>query len=432
MLFASCIDVFHIFSVVVRPLLSCWSRIVLIVLRALFVLALGVVAITFVVGDESASGGIAWFTQNADLLLISCIGVALIVIAIDIFLPQKSLTAISGVFFGFVVGMVIAYGLSLIVDLAVNPLTRTFPTLRSPVFGEVAVQELVVEVDPKTGQQRHVPIRRIERKQIGYQDHPFISTVKLMIGVICCYLTISFILQTKDDIRFVIPYVEFSRQAKGGRPLLLDTSVIIDGRINDLSETRVFESQYIVPRFVLAELQMVADSADKLKRNRGRRGLDVLNKLQANPAADVEIVEVKTEPGGPVTVDERLVDLAVALNGRIMTNDYNLNKVAQVRGVDVININDLANALKPVLLPGERLTVKILKAGEADGQGIGYLEDGTMVVIEGARQSIGQVVPVAVTSSLQTSAGRMIFGRVEGAEDPSSQSRRPRNTPRTS
>lgn len=386
----------------------------LIILRAIFMLALGVVAITFIVGDQTQSDGIEWFTQHADLLLISCLGVALIVIAIDIFIPQKSLKAISGVFFGLVVGMVIAFGLSMIVDLTVDSLKKTFPDLRRPVYADVPVEETIIELD-ESGRQRHTKKITMKKQHIAYSDHPFVSTVKLMIGVICCYLAVSFILQTKDDVRFVIPYVEFARQAKGSRPLILDTSVIIDGRIVDIADTGVFESEFIVPKFVLGELQSIADSSDKLKRNRGRRGLDVLNHLQSGKAVDIDIMDAKAEPGGPTSVDERLVDLAQKLNGRVVTNDYNLNQVAQFRGVDVININDLANALKPVYLPGERFRVKIIKAGEDAGQGIGYLEDGTMVVVNGGREHIGQTIDISVTSSLQTSAGRMIFGRVDGA-----------------
>lgn len=398
----------------------------LIILRAIFVLALGVVAITFIAGEDAASGSIPWFTQNADLLLISCLGIALVVIAFDIFMPQKSLKSISGVFFGVVVGMVFAFGLSLIVDLVVDSLTKTFPQLRTPVFADKPVDTTVIDTDPKTGRRVHRVKTQIERVQIGTSDHPFVSTVKLMIGVICCYLTVSFILQTKDDIRFVIPYVEFSKQAKGGRPLVLDTSAIIDGRIADLADTRIFESELVVPRFVLAELQLVADSSDKLKRNRGRRGLDVLHKLQSSKIMDVNILDAKPEPGAPTAVDERLVDLAQKLNGRIVTTDYNLNQVAQLRGVDVINVNDLANAMKPLFLPGESLRVKVIKMGEESGQGIGYLEDGTMVVVEGGREHIGQTVAISVTSALQTSAGRMIFGRPAGQAGSPGRKPRPR------
>jgi uncharacterized protein YacL len=247
----------------------------------------------------------------------------------------------------------------------------------------------------------------------------FISALKLAIGVICSYLAVSFILQTKDDVRFVIPYVEFSKQTKGGRPLVLDTSVIIDGRIADIAGTRIIESELVVPQFVLQELQTIADSADKLKRTRGRRGLDMLNKLQTNEHVDVTILDVTPERSADdAGVDEMLVDLAIQLGGNVVTNDYNLNKIAQLRGVTVININDLANALKPGVLPGESLAVKVIKPGEEAGQGIGYLDDGTMVVAEGGREKIGETVHLTVTSVLQTSAGRMIFGRLDGAPMP--------------
>jgi uncharacterized protein YacL len=210
----------------------------------------------------------------------------------------------------------------------------------------------------------------------------------------------------------VIPYVEFSRETKGARPLVLDTSVIIDGRIADVAETRVFDGEMIVPRFVLAELQAIADSDDKLKRNRGRRGLDVLNHLQSDEKLEIRVLEphVREVDAAP-DVDAKLVALAENLNGRVVTNDYNLNKIAQLRGVEVINVNDLANALKPVVLPGEQLQVKIIRPGEESHQGVGYLEDGTMVVVEQARDQIGRTVGIAVTSVLQTSAGRMIFGK---------------------
>jgi uncharacterized protein YacL len=229
-------------------------------------------------------------------------------------------------------------------------------------------------------------------------------------------MCVSFVLQTKDDFRFVIPYVEFSKQTKGARPILLDTSVIIDGRIADIVETGIVESEILVPRFILSELQAIADSDDKLKRNRGRRGLDMLNRLQGNTKIDIKLLDARVaEVEELPDVDAKLVALAKHLQGRVMTNDYNLNKVAQLRGVDVININDLANAMKPVVLPGEAMMVKIIKPGEEFGQGVGYLEDGTMVVAEQGRDHIGEEIPIVVTSVLQTSAGRMIFGRMEGA-----------------
>jgi len=230
-----------------------------------------------------------------------------------------------------------------------------------------------------------------------------------------CYLCISIVIRTKDDFRFLVPYVEFTRQTRGLRPLVLDTSVIIDGRIADIAQTKLFDAPLIVPRFVLNELQLVADSADKVKRNRGRRGLDMLNKLQNSPVVEVTIDD--TPPPGVqdnTEVDQKLVAFSKNCDGRLVTNDFNLNKVASLRGVDVVNINDLANALKTVTLPGEAMTVKVLRLGEDPNQGVGYLEDGTMVVIEGAHDKIGRTVTFAVTSALQTSAGRMIFGKYEG------------------
>ncbi len=196
-------------------------------------------------------------------------------------------------------------------------------------------------------------------------------------------------------------------------------SVIIDGRIADIANTRIIESDFVLPRFILDELQAVADSADKLKRNRGRRGLDMLNKLQSNRHVDIKIVDVEFSADAQAEdVDQKLVTFAQQVDGRIMTNDYNLNKVAQLRGVEVININDLANALKPVFLPGERMIVKIIKPGEEADQGIGYLEDGTMIVAGGGRRHIGEDVDITVTSVLQTSAGRMIFGKTDDVVAP--------------
>ncbi len=350
------------------------SAMFMIVLRVVFVLALVGVGWSLASDAQNVTGALA---GQGDLIMIGFIAAALIVISLDIFIPRKSLGAISGVFFGLVEGMVIAYGLSLIINLLVPPTELTASQMS------------------------------------------FVGALKLAIGVTCCYLTVSFILQTKDDVRFVIPYVEFAKETKGSSPLVLDTSVIVDGRIADIAGTKIIESELIVPRFVLLELQKIADSSDKLKRSRGRRGLDMLNKLQLNENVDIRILDVAPErSAGDAGVDEMLVDLGLQLGGKVVTNDYNLNKIAQLRGVSVININDLANALKPVVLPGEALAVKMIKPGEEVGQGVGYLDDGTMVVAEGGRERVGEVVGLTVTSVLQTSAGRMIFGRLDGAPTP--------------
>ncbi len=351
---------------------SAWS---LFGLRLTFILALVGVGWGLARDQRIIGGSLG---SHGDLILIGFIGAALISIAVDIFVARKSLTVIAGLFFGLVVGMVTAFGLSLIIDFLIEANTP------GGLLSETAVS--------------------------------FVGAIKLGIGVVCCYMSVSFILQTKDDIRFVIPYVEFAKNTKGFRPMVLDTSVIVDGRIADIADTRVFDAELIVPRFVLQELQTIADSSDKLKRTRGRRGLDMLNKLQTNDKIDIKILEVEPErSAGDAGVDEMLVDLAKQLDGKVVTNDYNLNKVAQLRGVTVININDLASALRPVVLPGEPMSIKVVKPGEEAGQGIGYLDDGTMVVVEGARDRIGEIIELTVTSVLQTSAGRMIFGRAIGA-----------------
>jgi uncharacterized protein YacL len=181
-----------------------------------------------------------------------------------------------------------------------------------------------------------------------------------------------------------------------------------------LCHSKLFDAPLVVPRFVLNELQLIADSADRLKRNRGRRGLDILNAMQTDPVIDVEINDTVLEDMDEVKgVDQKLVTFTKSCNGRLATTDYNLSKVAQVREVDVVNINDLANSLKVVALPGEAMQVKIIKPGEEADQGIGYLDDGTMVVVEGGRNKIGRELLISITSSLQTSAGKMIFGKFE-------------------
>jgi uncharacterized protein YacL len=301
-----------------------------------------------------------------------------LVVLTDMLIRNKEITTLSAVYFGTLLGLMLGYILS----------TALFPFLFS--------------LDPLGD--NITAARQDYLKQI----------VTLLLTVICCYVTISTLLQTKDEFRFIIPYVEFSRQVKGGKPLVLDTSVIIDGRIADICETRFIDTKLIVPRFVLQELQSVADSSDKLKRNRGRRGLDMLKRMQNNTKVELQFHEANLpELRNVHKVDERLVELAKSISARVVTNDYNLNKIAQLQGVEVINLNELANALKSVALPGETMIVRLVKPGDQIGQGVGYLEDGTMVVVEQGRSAIGHEVNITVTSVLQTPAGRMIFGRIE-------------------
>ena len=243
-------------------------------------------------------------------------------------------------------------------------------------------------------------------------DPSVYSAINITFILIFCYLGMVIAMKGKDEFNLIIPYVRFTRQDQNDAIIVLDTSVIIDGRIIDITNTHFIEGRFLVPRFVLRELQQIADSQDSLKRNRGRRGLDVLNNLQKNPKMSVRIheedfPEIKD-------VDAKIVKLAKLLNAKVFTNDFNLNKIAELQGVSVLNINDLSNALKPVVLQGEEMTVKISREGKEYNQGVAYLDDGTMVVVDNARRLIGQTIRVTVTSVLQTSAGRMIFASGPG------------------
>jgi len=239
------------------------------------------------------------------------------------------------------------------------------------------------------------------------------TMIHLTLLLVLSYLGIAIALRGQDELNLIIPYIKFARQDRKEELIILDTSVIIDGRIADICQTRFIEGRFVIPRFVLRELQSIADSADTLKRNRGRRGLDILGRIQKNTNIDVKIHDADF-PEIP-EVDGKLVKLAKILGAKIFTNDYNLNKVAELQGITVLNINELANALKPVVLPGEIMEVRIIKEGKEYGQGVAYLDDGTMIVVDGGRDKIGSTRKVLVTSVLQTQAGRMIFARLEEA-----------------
>lgn len=344
----------------------------LVILRIAFMLAAAGIA-TLIIGmllQDASRNRVEVPSVLPYLIFAGVIALAGGVVAADIFTPRKPIDVISGVYFGLLVGVLLTY----VLNIALEPL----------------LQNLFAE---------------------GRQGALGRGSVHLVLGMLMCYLCISLLLQTKDDFRFIIPYVEFSKEVKGLRPYILDTSVVIDGRIADLVETSIFDSQLVMPRFVLSELQGIADSSDKMRRARGRRGLDILNRLRNNQSVDLKIHDTEIPEMAGQPVDMKLVLLAKHLEGKIITGDFNLNKVAKLHNVQVINLNDISNALKPVFLPGETVEVKIVKAGEEAGQGVGYLDDGTMIVVEGGREHIGKPVKIAVTSVLQTSAGRMIFGR---------------------
>jgi uncharacterized protein YacL len=247
---------------------------------------------------------------------------------------------------------------------------------------------------------------------------PFGQILPMVAAVICAWLGISVFVMRQRDIFSIFRGRLASRLAAEGagtvnesRSVLIDTSVIIDGRIADISHTGFISGTILVPKFVLNELQHIADSPDALRRNRGRRGLEVLNRLTKEATVPVRFTDMDVP--GVREVDDKLVMLAKQLNAAVITNDYNLNHVAQLQGVSVLNINELANAVKAVFLHGEGLTVKIIQEGREPGQGVGYLDDGTMVVVDDGRTHISQEVPVVVTKVLQTTAGRMIFAKLE-------------------
>jgi uncharacterized protein YacL len=256
-----------------------------------------------------------------------------------------------------------------------------------------------------------------------------VEAIKVIIGICCVYLTISIVLQTQDDFRLVIPYVEFAKQLRGPKPLLLDTSALIDARIADLAQTGFVQVPLVVPAFVVLELQTLADSSDKLKRAKGRRGLEIVTRLQRTPGLDVTIDQTPM-PGK--AVDQMLVELARQMPATIVTADAGLMRVANIQSVRVLNLNDVANALKPALIVGSSLVITIVKPGEQAGQGVGYLDDGTMIVVSDAGAYVGAELRVEVTSALQTSAGRLIFARpadVAGNEAPSQDLDEPAQAP---
>jgi uncharacterized protein YacL len=244
-----------------------------------------------------------------------------------------------------------------------------------------------------------------------YSDPAILSKIRVTLTFTFCYLGMVVALRGKDEFSLIIPYVRLRRQDQSGDIVLLDTSVIIDGRIVDICKTRFLGGKVIIPKFVLRELQQIADSTDPIKRQRGRRGLEILNTIQKESGMDITIHEQDFSETSEV--DAKLVLLAKLLEAKILTVDFNLNRVASIQGIKVLNINELANALKPVVFPGEEMHIKLIKEGKEHNQAVGYLDDGTMVVVEDARRLIGQDVKVVVTSVLQTQAGRMIFTKIE-------------------
>ncbi|WP_432799854.1 PIN/TRAM domain-containing protein [Poriferisphaera sp. WC338] len=382
---------------------------VLQILRGALLLIATAVAALYLLSNQWQAG----VTMTTFMVIMGgSVGITALVILIDSQIKHKKLSAVSGIFLGLIAGLLAAYAMSFVVDL-IGVLTAPEISTSMPEISRSSVIYLNLNPEDKLLLDNAWDTFNAEViRRDAYME--LLEGVKVLIGLIAIYLSISMVLQTKDDFRFVIPYVEFTKQIRGNRPTLVDSSVIIDGRILDIIDTRIMQGTLVVPRFILNELQLIADSADKLKRARGRRGLDVLKQLQDSHIVEVHIEDRDAEGG---TVDQKLIALAQDMQGRVMTNDYNLNKIAQLRGVDVININDLSKAMRPVVLPGEHMTVKIVKPGEGQSQGVGYLDDGTMVVVENGKHHVNESCDIVVTSTLQTSAGRMIFGRFAHLDD---------------
>lgn len=365
------------------------------VLRGLFVLLMAAVGYSFVVADPAQVGqlqGTNWLALAASLVAASGM------IVLDVLAGRRKLAIFSAIAFGILIGLIITYALSLGVALIVN--NFIFP---------------------------------------GSADNPeneaVISFLTLLIGCVSCYFAISFVLQTKDDFRFIVPYVEFRRDTRGTKPIVVDTSALIDGRLRSVAASGFLDARLVVPQFVVVELQTLADTPEREKRQKGRRGLDVLADLRADRSLDVRIydthhdelnhdVEDLIDPSLPV--DQRLIDLARQLDAKALTVDVNLAKVAALSGVAVLNLNELSQSLRAAVGPGDLVNLHIDRRGTGEGQGVGRLEDGTMVVVEQAADRVGQRMEVLVTNATQTNAGRMVFAKpqVDGVDEPSPKRRR--------
>jgi uncharacterized protein YacL len=343
----------------------------LYLLRGAFVLLATSVMLLYLLPSQSKLEMGLWGMVG---MIGTTLGVCLAVIALDAFTGQRKILALSGMFLGLLAGLVAAYASSFMIDL--------LGLLFAPREAAGGARSAFLDI---------------------------LEGAKVFIGLVTCYLGISIVMQTKDEFRFVVPYVEFAKEYRGVRPTFVDTSALIDGRIEDLARTHVLPQPLVVPRFVINELQGVADNKEKLRRDRGRRGFDVLRKLQESPEVEVSVDDA--EPPA-ATVDQRLIRLAQESHGRVLTCDANLARAAAVLALPVINLHDVAKALQPKVLPGESLTVKLTGPGESGTQAVGYLEDGTMVVAENGEPWMGRRVELTITSSLQTAHGRMFFGRV--------------------
>ncbi len=346
------------------------KRLVILTIRLLFITFMFAAAILpFIAGLNAVNRPLDEVIVDHLGPLISTIAFAVIVLVIDMITPNKRLSAVLGVYLGLVVGLFAALAVSLLIDLIADSWGLT--------KGETALQ--------------------------------YLTLLKLVTGISLCYFSISIVFTTKDNLRLVLPYVEFTRQVRGIRPLLVDTSILIDGRIEQIVSSNFIDAPLVIPQFVIDELHTLSDSKDKLKRERGRRGLSILASIRNSGQIDITI---ENSLALDESVDRALLELAKSSGYRVLTTDSNLQKVGQIEGVPIQNLNDLSIAVRTQAVPGAEMKLELVREGESDSQGIGFLPDGTMVVVEGGGDHIGTVVTIKITNSLQTSAGRMIFAAI--------------------
>ena len=346
------------------------KKILIRLIRVGFVSLMLIVVLLYVLSINEKAGQLeVGIIKNWLIPVFVSLALAGVFLAIDLLTPRKKISTISGVVFGLMAGLMVAWIFSAVIDLVV--------------------------------------------RSWDFQADEIVSAIKVLLGVSFGFLGITMVIQTQDEFRLVIPYVEFAKQMRGPLPLVLDTSALIDARIADIAASGLIQQTVVIPEFVIEELQVLADARDRMKRNKGHRGLDIVTKLQRMNGVDVMI---DSSPVSKKAVDLALIELSTRMPAMLVTLDIALSRIATIQNIPTLNINDLANALKPVVIPGKMIHVELIKPGEQHGQAVGYLPDGTMVVAEDGYGYIGQTRDLVITSSMQTAAGRLLFARVDMAD----------------
>lgn len=356
------------------------------VVRMVFLVMFFVVTLVFALEPLKGESSLEFqVTTGWWVTVIGATMIAALLVGVDIATPHKKLRSLVAVAFGLLAGMLATILLGSVIDLFVQ----------------------LYELRPRFDQ--------------------VVTAIKVLLGMAMCFLAISWVLQTSDDFRLVIPYVEFAKQLRGPKPLLLDTSALVDGRVADLASVGIVQVPVIVPRFVLEELQLLGDRGDKLQRLKSKRGLETVTRLQRIGRVDVSIDETIVPGAG---VDQMLMELARIVSATIVTTDAGLARVAGVQGIGVLNLHEVANALRPTLLPGTRLSLHIARAGEQPGQGVGYTDDGSMIVVEDGGGHVGTDQHIEILSAMQTAGGRLLFARVARLDaDPTDETPATRDMP---